>query len=225
MVRCRIRLRDRLCGFTRRRTLMRAVFRAAVVAVQRGRCLVSQQGREAATCHGRRAAAVAVGCSVEQGRAWSVLPHTHTRGFSSDWEAAAPPPLTMELLRRIHQEMVDSLDTERLAEELQVVAQLPDSPVVCLQQKWTQGYLTTLKERFQVIEGNVSLGFGTARPKLSHRTCARKYGLHSCREKSAGVAKRPRELISHPKPDSLPFHRCTPAPAPARSSVHYHHAL
>jgi hypothetical protein len=72
----------------------------------------------------------------------------------------------MELLRRIHQEMVDSLDTERLAEELQVVAQLPDSPVVCLQQKWTQGYLTTLKERFQVIEGNVSyvsLGFGTAR--------------------------------------------------------------
>ena len=69
----------------------------------------------------------------------------------------------MELLRRIHQEMVDSLDTERLAEELQVVAQLPDSPVVCLQQKWTQGYLTTLKERFQVTRGQRFVGFGTAR--------------------------------------------------------------
>jgi hypothetical protein len=30
-------------------------------------------------------------------------------------------------------------------------------------------------------------------PKLSRRTCACEYGVQSCREKSAGVAKRPRE--------------------------------
>lgn len=71
-----------------------------------------------------------------------------SRGSHGD--AAAPQPLTMESLRRIHSQLVASLDTERLAEELQVVAQLPDQPAVCLQQKWTQGYLTALPERFQV---------------------------------------------------------------------------
>jgi hypothetical protein len=30
-------------------------------------------------------------------------------------------------------------------------------------------------------------------PKLSRRTCSPRYGLQSCRGKSAGVAKRPRE--------------------------------
>ena len=34
------------------------------------------------------------------------------------------------------------------------------------------------------------------KPKLSRRMCTCEYGLQSCREKSAGVAKRPRELIS-----------------------------
>jgi hypothetical protein len=52
----------------------------------------------------------------------------------------------------------------------------------------------------------VTLGFGTARqkrvlerrtnPTLSRRSCSPRYGLQSCRGKSAGVAKRPRELIS-----------------------------
>ena len=51
-------------------------------------------------------------------------------------------------------------------------------------------------------------GFGTGRqrmvlergtnPKRSRRTCTCEYGLQSWRGKSAGVAKRPRELISHP---------------------------
>ena len=49
----------------------------------------------------------------------------------------------------------------------------------------------------------VMLGFGTGRqksvleremtPKVSRRTCTCEYGLQSCRGKSAGVAKRPRE--------------------------------
>jgi hypothetical protein len=34
-------------------------------------------------------------------------------------------------------------------------------------------------------------------PKLSRRTCTCEYGLQPCRGKSAGVAKRPRELISY----------------------------
>jgi hypothetical protein len=60
-------------------------------------------------------------------------------------------------------------------------------------------------------------GFGTGRqkmalgrwtnPKLSRRTCTCEYGLQSRRGKSAGVAKRPRELISHPK--SLPLRFAT----------------
>jgi hypothetical protein len=40
------------------------------------------------------------------------------------------------------------------------------------------------------------------KPKLSRRACTCEYGLQSCRGESAGVAKRPRERISHPK--SLP---------------------
>jgi hypothetical protein len=55
----------------------------------------------------------------------------------------------------------------------------------------------------------VTLGFGTGRqkmalerwtkPTLSRRACTCEYGIQSCRGKSAGVVKRPRELISHPK--------------------------
>jgi hypothetical protein len=44
-------------------------------------------------------------------------------------------------------------------------------------------------------------------PKLSRRTCSPRYGLQSWGGKSAGVAKRPRELISHPK--SLPLRFAT----------------
>jgi hypothetical protein len=54
----------------------------------------------------------------------------------------------------------------------------------------------------------VLLRFGTRRqkmalerwttPKLSRRTCSPRYGLQSWRGKSAGVAKRPRELVSPP---------------------------
>jgi hypothetical protein len=60
-----------------------------------------------------------------------------------------------------------------------------------------------------------ALGFGTGRqktmherwtnPKRSRRTCSPRYGLQSCRAKSAGVAKRPRELLSPPKPLTLRF--------------------
>ena len=52
------------------------------------------------------------------------------------------------------------------------------------------------------------LGFGTGRqkmalerwtiPKLQRRTCSPRYGRPYWRKNSAGVAKRPRELISHP---------------------------
>ena len=52
--------------------------------------------------------------------------------------------------------------------------------------------------------------------KLSRRTCSVWYGLQSCRGNSAGVAKRPRELIeiSHPKfAPSAPLSAC---PAAAR---------
>ena len=49
---------------------------------------------------------------------------------------------------------------------------------------------------------NRNIGFGTEKlalergtnPKLSRRMCTCEYGLQSCRGKSAGVAKRPREL-------------------------------
>jgi hypothetical protein len=55
------------------------------------------------------------------------------------------------------------------------------------------------------VEGRESdLGFDTGRqkmalergtnPKLSRRACSPRYGLQSCPRKSAGVAKRPREL-------------------------------
>jgi hypothetical protein len=37
-------------------------------------------------------------------------------------------------------------------------------------------------------------------PKRSRRTYACEYELQSCRGKSVGVTRRPRELISHPKP-------------------------
>jgi hypothetical protein len=36
-------------------------------------------------------------------------------------------------------------------------------------------------------------------PRLSRRTCTCEFGLQLWRGKSAGAAKRPRELISHPK--------------------------
>jgi hypothetical protein len=78
-------------------------------------------------------------------------------------------------------------------------------------------------------------GFGTGRqklvlerctkPKRMRRTCRPRYGLPSCRGKSAGVAKRPRELISHPKSpqsDSQLLHRCEPGrpwALPQRSSL------
>ena len=68
----------------------------------------------------------------------------------------------------------------------------------------------------------VTLGFGTGRqkmllerwtnPKLSRRACTCEYGLQSCRGKSAGVAKRPRERSPTRNPlghDSQLFHRCT----------------
>jgi hypothetical protein len=68
----------------------------------------------------------------------------------------------------------------------------------------------------------VTLGFGTGRqkmalergttPKRSRRACSRRYGLHSWGGESAGVARRRRELISHPSPhqsDSQLLHRCT----------------
>ena len=52
------------------------------------------------------------------------------------------------------------------------------------------------------------LGFGTARQKMAleretnhklpRRTCSPRHGLQSCRGKSAGVAKRPRERIFPP---------------------------
>jgi hypothetical protein len=74
---------------------------------------------------------------------------TRTDSRGSHGDAAAPQPLTMESLTRIHSELVASLDTERLAHELQAIARLPDHPAVCLQQKWTQGYLAALPERFQ----------------------------------------------------------------------------
>ena len=55
----------------------------------------------------------------------------------------------------------------------------------------------------------VTLRFGTGRqkialercttPTLSRRTCRSRYGLPSWRRKSAGGAKRPRELVSHPE--------------------------
>jgi hypothetical protein len=55
----------------------------------------------------------------------------------------------------------------------------------------------------------VIIGFGTGRqkmalercttPTLSRRTCRSRYGLPSWRRKSAGGAKRPRELVSHPE--------------------------
>jgi hypothetical protein len=45
-------------------------------------------------------------------------------------------------------------------------------------------------------------------PKLARRTSSPRYGLQSCRGKSAGVAKRPRELISHPKSLPLRFATC-----------------
>jgi hypothetical protein len=67
----------------------------------------------------------------------------------------------------------------------------------------------------------VMLGFGTGRqktvldrgtnPKLSRRTCACEYGLQSCRGKSAGVVKRPRERSPTRNPyryDSHFLHRC-----------------
>jgi len=115
--------------------------------------------RAARACWGGDSARGAVGTAdvwVQRGRVMpgsilGVPPHrtpTDTRGSHGD-AAATPQPLTMESLRRIHSELVASLDTERLAEELRVVAQLPDDPAVCLQQKWTQGYLTALPERFQ----------------------------------------------------------------------------
>jgi hypothetical protein len=60
----------------------------------------------------------------------------------------------------------------------------------------------------------VTLGFGTGRqkmalerwttPKLSRRTCAYEYGLQSCRGKSAGVAKRPRDRVSDLPPE-IPY--------------------
>ena len=62
----------------------------------------------------------------------------------------------------------------------------------------------------------VTLRFGAVRqkmvlerwtnPKRSRRTCICEFGLPSCRGKSAGVAKRPRERsISHPKPPPFRF--------------------
>jgi hypothetical protein len=45
-------------------------------------------------------------------------------------------------------------------------------------------------------------------PKRLRRTCCPRYGPQSRRGKPAGVAKRPRELLSHPKP-SLPFRFAT----------------
>jgi hypothetical protein len=75
-----------------------------------------------------------------------------------------------------------------------------------------------------------TLRFSTARqkmvlerrthPKRLRRTCTCVYALQSWRGESAGVAKRPRELISHPKPPYLPsrsatlFHRCLPLRPP-----------
>ena len=46
--------------------------------------------------------------------------------------------------------------------------------------------------------GGINLERGT-NPKLARRMCTREYALPSCRGNSAGVAKRPHELISHPK--------------------------
>jgi phosphate/sulfate permease len=66
-----------------------------------------------------------------------------------------------------------------------------------------------------------SVGFGTGRqkmvlerwanPKLSRRTCTCEYGLQSCRGKSADLAKRPRELISHQKPLTVRIATCSVA--------------
>jgi hypothetical protein len=66
----------------------------------------------------------------------------------------------------------------------------------------------------------VTLGFGAGRqktalerwtnPKLSRRTCSPRYGLQSCRGRSAGVSKRPRERFPTRNPnhyDSQLFHR------------------
>jgi hypothetical protein len=69
-------------------------------------------------------------------------------------------------------------------------------------------------------KANSIVGFGTGwqllvlerrpNPKLSRRTCTCEYGLHSCRGKSAGVAKRPRERSPTRNPsryDSQLVHR------------------
>jgi pimeloyl-ACP methyl ester carboxylesterase len=48
-------------------------------------------------------------------------------------------------------------------------------------------------------------------PKRSRRACSPRFGLQSCRGKSAGVAKRPHERIFHPKPLTLRF-ACIAAP-------------
>jgi hypothetical protein len=50
-------------------------------------------------------------------------------------------------------------------------------------------------------------------PTLSRRACACEYGLRSRRGGPAGVAKRPRELISHPKSPTVPIRNfCIAAP-------------
>jgi hypothetical protein len=59
-------------------------------------------------------------------------------------------------------------------------------------------------------------------PKLVRRTCTCEYGLQSCRGKSAGVAKQPRERSPSRNPsryDSQLFHRCKEEPQPQAGSV------
>jgi hypothetical protein len=82
----------------------------------------------------------------------------------------------------------------------------------------------TAMQKLRIVTLQVLVRFGTGRQKTvlerwtkpirSRRTCSSPwYGLQSCwRGKSAGVTKRPREVISHPNPhqsDSQLVHRCT----------------
>jgi hypothetical protein len=62
-----------------------------------------------------------------------------------------------------------------------------------------RGKLT--REGFGTARQKMALERGTA-PKLSRRTRRPRYGLQSRRGESAGVAKRRREMISHPIPQS-----------------------
>jgi hypothetical protein len=74
---------------------------------------------------------------------------------------------------------------------------------------YLRGHLDT-KKPYGDLSGATRVGTGRqgmafergTTATLSQRSCSPRYGLHYCQRDRASVAKRPRELVSHPNPSS-----------------------